>query len=313
MTDQPVDHFTVLDKSSESQKSEGKASQTHRFVIITGMSGAGKSLAIKCFEDASYFCIDNLPPALMTKFVELCIHSRGRITRATMVMDIRGGVFFNDLSRALDQMEKKGFDFTVVFLDASDDILVRRFKETRRKHPLAATGTVLDDIRAERRMMNELKGRADIIIDTSSLSKEGLSKTLREVLIEYSHQDRMVVDVVSFGYKYGIPTDSDLIFDVRFLPNPHYIENLRPMTGEDGPVEKYVMMFPVTENFFEKLLDMISFLIPHYLNEGKSHLQIAIGCTGGRHRSVAIARKLVGLLGSDEIRPRLQHRDIDKS
>lgn len=287
--------------------------QSHRFVIITGMSGAGKSLAINCFEDASYFCIDNLPPALMTKFAELCIHSQGRITRATMVTDIRGGVFFNDLSAALDELDSMDVDYTVVFLDASDEVLVRRFKETRRKHPLAATGTVLDDIRAERKMLNELKGRADIIIDTSALSKEGLSRTLREVLIDYSHQDRMMIDIVSFGFKYGVPTDSDLVFDVRFLPNPHYVDTLRPLTGEDSQVVNYVMMFPVSEKFFEKLKDMISFLVPNYINEGKTHLQIAIGCTGGKHRSVTIARKLAAELAEDDVRPRLIHRDISKA
>jgi UPF0042 nucleotide-binding protein len=281
-----------------------------KFIIITGLSGAGKTEVVRRFEDLGYFCVDNLPPALIPKFVELCAQSAGKINKIALVIDIRGGEFFNSIFSALEAIEKIGFSYTILFLEASDDVLVRRFKETRRKHPLSSEGGILEGIKAERKILEELRGRATKIIDTSFL-------TVRELRneIESSYGDdegqKFTITVVSFGFKHGIPLDADMVFDVRFLPNPHYVESLRMSTGEDPAVRDYVMKWPITRHFLNKVFDLIEFLLPNYEKEGRAHLSIAIGCTGGRHRSVTIANEAGDFLRRKGFKIVVDHRDIE--
>ena len=281
------------------------------FLIITGMSGAGKSVALDFFEDMGYFCIDNLPPAFINKFVDLCLHSE--LKKIAIVIDIRGGKFFNALFGELSILEKKGINYEILFLEASDESLIRRYKETRRKHPLDEEGRILDAILKERTMLEEIRGRANKIIDTSQLSSRDLYNELKRIF-SYHHIDKntMSVSIISFGYKYGIPMDADMVFDVRFLPNPHYVNSLKDHTGEDESVQEYIMKWTLTEKFFIKFFDFIEFLLPEYRKEGKSHLMIAIGCTGGKHRSVTTAIKLKEYLLEKGYRVIVEHRDIHR-
>lgn len=285
------------------------AEGTVRLVLITGLSGAGKSEAIHCFEDLGYFCVDNLPPALIPKFAELCAQSGGAINRVALVCDIRGGGFFDNLFEALGDLEKTGFHFEILFLEASDEALVRRFKETRRRHPLAPEGGILEGIKEERRKLEHLRIRADIIIDTSSLSSRELKEEIIRTLLQEHQSYRIAVTVISFGFKHGIPMDADLVFDVRFLPNPHYIPTLEPFTGNDEPVIEYVFQWPVTKKFMAKLTDFVEFLLPQYIQEGKTQLIIGIGCTGGKHRSVAISNALAQFVRTRGYRVAVEHRD----
>lgn len=282
-----------------------------QLVIITGLSGAGKSEAIRCFEDLGYFCVDNLPPALIPKFAELCSHSEGKASKAALVSDIRGGRFFDSLQDALEALEREGISYEILFFEASDAALVRRFKETRRRHPLAPDGDLLKAIDEERHRLEEIRGRAHRIIDTTSMTPRELR---REIEVAYSDAEgsALTVTVVTFGFKYGIPLDADMLFDVRFLPNPHYVEKLRHLTGTDQSVAEYVFRWPVTQRYTEKLFDMVGFLMPQFVAEGKSHLVFAVGCTGGKHRSVAIGEKLGGYLRDMGYRVRVHHRDIKK-
>lgn len=282
-----------------------------RFVIITGLSGAGKTEAIRAFEDLGFFCVDNLPATLIPKFAELCAQSGGRINKIALVVDIRSGEFLDSLQSALAALEEMGINYEILFLEASTETLVRRFKETRRPHPLASLGGLIEGISAERKRLEDFRGRATKIIDTSNLS----ARRLRERIAEsFGHDEamRLAIAVVSFGFKYGLPMDCDLVFDVRFLPNPHYVESLRNFTGEDEPVREYVLRWPVTEKFIRKLFDLIAFLIPNYINEGKTQLVIGIGCTGGKHRSVTIASELAKFLRSERHRVTLEHRDLER-
>lgn len=281
-----------------------------RFVIITGLSGAGKSEAMRSFEDLGYFCVDNLPPALIPKFAELCSRSSGQVHQVALVIDIRGGQFFEHLFDALAELEAVGFKYTIVFLEASDEALVRRFKATRRRHPLVPDGSVLEGIREERRRLQELRGRAHHVLDTTQMTPRELKEKIAH-LFTPGQGEGVAVTVMSFGFKNGVPLDADLVFDVRFLPNPYWVEDLAPATGEDPAVEEYVFKWPVTQRFLEKLYDMLDFLIPQYTRETKSHLLIGIGCTGGRHRSVAVARKVADFLRSRGFRVAVQHRDLD--
>ena len=263
-----------------------------RFVIVTGLSGAGKTEATKSLEDMGYFCVDNLPPRLIPKFAEAC--NSGNIEKVALVIDIRGGVFFDDLFESLMYLKSSEFKYEILFLDASDEILVKRFKEARRSHPLAPQGRVLTGIREERNKLREVKDRADIIIDTSKYA----IRDLREKINEYygdvkSPEKQLSITILSFGFKYGIPVDSDLVFDVRFIPNPFYIPELKKYSGSDEPVKKYVLDQKETQGFIEKLEDMLRFLIPNYIKEGKRQLIVSIGCTGGRHRSVCRRAKKV--------------------
>ncbi|WP_303799536.1 RNase adapter RapZ [Alicyclobacillus macrosporangiidus] len=280
-------------------------------MIITGLSGAGKSTAIRVFEDLGFFCVDNLPPALLPKFADLVVHSGGKVRRVALVIDIRGGEFFDELFEALAEVSRLGLRYDILFLDASDDVLVRRFKETRRKHPLAQAGSVLEGIRAERRRLEAVKERAHKIIDTSALTGKELREEIVSTYLRNRRQDRALeVSVVSFGYKYGVPLDADLVFDVRFLPNPHYQPALRPLPGRDRRVRAYVLGQAQTREFLTRLFALTDFLLPQFLAEGKTHLTIGIGCTGGRHRSVVLGDELARHLRARGCRVHVRHRDL---
>lgn len=280
-------------------------------VIITGMSGAGKTVAIHSFEDLGFFCVDNLPPTLLPKFLELMKDSGNKMNKVALVMDLRGREFFDHLFKSLDDLNETAWVTPhILFLDADDATLVSRYKETRRSHPLAPSGLPLEGIRLERELLEELKGRAQSIYNTSKMKP----KELREkILNEFSMNQASIftVNVVSFGFKHGIPIDADLVFDVRFLPNPHYIEHMRPKTGMDEEVSTYVLKWNETNKFLEKVTDLLSFMLPHYKREGKRQLVIAIGCTGGQHRSVALT-EYIGNVFKEDYHVQISHRDIDK-
>lgn len=282
-----------------------------RFIIVTGLSGAGKSEATNTLEDMGYFCVDNLPPKLIKKFAEVCKQSQGSIDKVALVMDIRGGIFFDDLFESLSELSREQFQYEILFLDTSDEVLVKRFKEKRRSHPLAPGGRVITGIELERQKLREVKDKADVIIDTSKYAIKDLRE---EMAIKFGDKEmpekQMAITILSFGFKYGIPVDSDLVFDVRFIPNPFYIPELKPFSGNDEPVKNYVMDQIETQTFLEKANDMFEFLIPNYQKEGKRQLIISIGCTGGRHRSVAIANSIYETLHSNNHDVYVEHRDI---
>ncbi|MDR7542661.1 MAG: RNase adapter RapZ [Armatimonadota bacterium] len=282
-----------------------------QFVIVTGLSGAGKSTALKVFEDLGFFCVDNLPPALLPKFADLCLHSDEKIRRVALGIDIRGGEFFDELFSAVREVSRRGLRADILFLDASDDVLVRRFKETRRKHPLAQTGSVLAGIRAERRRLEAVKGASHRIIDTSSLSVKELRDEVAAAYLDRRAPARQLeISIVTFGYKHGIPIDADLLFDVRFLPNPHYHEALRSLPGTHGRVRRYVLGHQETREFLERIYDFTGYLLPQFVSEGKTHLTIGLGCTGGRHRSVVVGEVLARHLRGLGYRVRVRHRDL---
>lgn len=294
-------------------KHRGSTVESIRFVIITGLSGAGKSQAMHSFEDLGYFCIDNLPPLLISKFAELAAQSGGKINRIALVSDVRGGEFFASLQESLDMLADVGLDYEILFLEADDQVLIRRFKETRRRHPLAAQGSIAEGLREERRLLSALRTRADKVIDTSELSPQQLKEKITSLYAPDGERDHMLITLVAFGFKYGIPLDADLVFDVRFLPNPHYVEHLRPLTGQDQEVKNYVWKWAITHKFFQKLVDLIEFLVPCYSKEGKPQLVIAIGCTGGKHRSVAIVDDLGKMLKGKNYEVITECRDLDKA
>ena len=278
-------------------------------MIITGLSGAGKSQAVRCLEDLGYYCVDNLPPSLLPKFIELCLQSDGKIPRIALVIDIRGGRFFDSLFESLDSLNQQGIYYEILFLEAADEILVRRFKESRRRHPLSPLGRVLEGIAQERHRLEELRGRANKIIDTSNLSVHELKEQITELFGSRSVGSQITLSVTSFGYKYGILMDADLVMDVRFLPNPYYVEGLRELTGTDERVKKFVLGHEVTRSFITQFIQLLKFLIPHYIAEGKTHLGIAIGCTGGQHRSVVMAIEIGEALGEMGYPVLVKHRD----
>ncbi len=280
------------------------------FLIITGLSGAGKSLAIHSLEDLGFFCVDNLPPALVPTFAEIIRESQGRIRRVALVIDVRGGEFFDALGEALSALGAMGIRFQILFLDASDEVLVRRFEETRRKHPLGVS--ILDGIRAERKRLEPVKERAHKIIDTSTLSVRELKEELAEAFLQPDGERTLTVGVTTFGYKYGIPLDADLVFDVRFLPNPHYVESLRGRPGNSPEVREFVLRWDQTREFQRRLHDLVGYLLPQFTAEGKTHLTIAIGCTGGKHRSVVIGEDLARFLRTSGYAVRIKHRDVRK-
>ena len=282
-----------------------------RFIIVTGLSGAGKSEATNTLEDMGYFCVDNLPPNLIKKFAEVCKQSQGSIDKVALVMDIRGGIFFDDLFESLSELSREQFQYEILFLDTSDEVLVKRFKEKRRSHPLAPGGRVITGIELERQKLREVKDKADVIIDTSKYAIKDLREEMaRKFGDKEMPEKQMAITILSFGFKYGIPVDSDLVFDVRFIPNPFYIPELKPFSGNDEPVKNYVMDQIETQTFLEKANDMFEFLIPNYQKEGKRQLIISIGCTGGRHRSVAIANSIYETLHSNNHDVYVEHRDI---
>lgn len=294
--------------------SEQKPDKAVKVLLITGMSGAGKSQAIAALEDLGYFCVDNLPPNLLLKFIEGLILSQGNITKVAFVVDIRGELFFPQLEDSLNQL-KSITDCQVIYLEASNEALVRRYKETRRRHPLAGESeTVLESIVTERQKMEEIRGCADLIIDTSDLSPRQLNEYMVENFSSAEAiQEELTVSIISFGYKYGLPIDADLLMDVRFLPNPYYDQKMRPLTGLDKKVRDFVLKSDLTREFLRRYTALLRFLMPNYLREGKKHLSIAIGCTGGRHRSVAIAENIAKRLKAEGYPINLSHRDIKKA
>lgn len=282
-----------------------------RFVIITGLSGAGKTQAVRILEDMGYFCIDNLPPTLIPKFAEL-VQQSGGPRHVALVVDIRGGDFFDSVVEALGDLERSGFTYQILFLEASDDVLVRRFKETRRRHPLAPQGRVEAGLAEERHRLEWLRGKAHHILDTTNLAPQDLRRRIAELFAGEAPAGRMIVNIVSFGFKHGIPRDADIVLDVRFLPNPHYVPSLKPLTGNDRVVREYVLKWPVTRKFLAKAWSLLSFLLPHYVTEGKPQLTVAIGCTGGQHRSVVVANQLADKVRGERFPVLVEHRDVGR-
>ena len=285
-----------------------------RFVIVTGMSGAGKSTALKMLEDAEYFCVDNLPIPLIEKFAQISVDgSYSEIQKVAIGVDIRSRNALGQLESVLEDMKKAKIKYEILYLEAQDPVLIKRYKETRRRHPLAAHGRVEDGIRKEREKLDFLKKQADYIIDTSHLLTRELKTELDKIFVKNKEYKNLFISILSFGFKYGIPPDSDLVFDVRFLPNPYYVEELRPLTGNDREVFDFVMDCENSQIFLNKLEDMVRFLIPNYISEGKNQLVISIGCTGGKHRSVTLANALYQRLsGEEEYGIRVEHRDVLK-
>jgi RNase adapter protein RapZ len=282
-------------------------------IVITGFSGAGKSTAMNVFEDAGYFCVDNLPPEMIRSLAELFMHEGSKVERAAVVSDVRGGVYFEALRKVLDELRSLGISHRVLFLEASEQSLVTRYKETRRRHPIAIEGSVAGGIASERGLLEELRERADLVIDTTNMSAATLRGRIADELLPRQQTGRLALTFTSFGFKHGPPRDEDLAFDVRFLPNPHYEADLRELTGHDERVIQYMASDGRLEQLYERLHSLLDFLLPQYVAEGKSHLVIAIGCTGGRHRSVAIAEHLAERYGNrDDLMVAVAHRDIDK-
>ena len=281
-------------------------------VIITGHSGAGKSEAIAAFEDGGYFCVDNLPPRMIAGLGELFIHEGSGVERAAIVSDVRGGEYFEDLQQVVDDLERDGPEPKLLFLEADEETLLDRYKETRRRHPLAPEGRIVDGIRAEREMLAPLRERADIVIDTTDLTGHELRRRIAEELLGTERDEKLALTLLTFGFKNGPPRDADLTLDVRFLPNPHYDLELRPLTGQDEAVRQYVESGTQAGEFYGRLMPLLEFLVPAYVAEGKSHLTIAIGCTGGRHRSVTVADRIRrDLEQRDDVVVRVKHRDVE--
>ena len=283
-----------------------------RFIVITGISGAGKSLVANYLEDAGFYCIDNLPPLLIPKIAEICSQSYRKMDKIALVIDIRGGELLNDLFPALDSLSKDGHTYEILFMEASDNVVIKRYKESRRSHPLDHEGSLKKAIAEERRVLEKIKDRANYVIDTSNLTPKQLKEAITSIIGHDNPFEGLIINIISFGFKYGIPIECDLVFDVRFIPNPYYIESMRKLTGQHEKVKEYVLEKPETKEFLDKLNSMLDFLIPNYVKEGKSQLVIGIGCTGGRHRSVAIADELQRNLTDKNHRVVMEHRDIDK-
>ena len=281
-------------------------------IIITGMSGAGKSTAFKMLEDFGYYCVDNLPIPLLRSFIDMSESGSTEVEKVALGIDIRSGESLKQLPDILDEFDNRGIHLDVLFLDAADDVLVKRYKETRRSHPIAGPDRVQAGIDKERERLSVLKSKADFIIDTTQLLTRELRSELEKIFVQNQSYKNLYVTVLSFGFKYGIPVDSDLVFDVRFLPNPFYVEGLRVKTGNDQEIVDFLSQYPECEQFADKLEDLVKFLIPNYISEGKNQLVISIGCTGGKHRSVALANELYKRLDGGDYGLRIEHRDIDK-
>lgn len=286
--------------------------ETLELVIITGMSGAGKTVVLQTFEDLGYFCVDNMPPSLLPKFWEL-IRESGKISRICLVIDLRSRDFFEEIMSTIGRLDNTSFVTTkIIFLDAADEVLVSRYKETRRNHPLVQEGgTVIEGIHKERLLLEDIRSRAQWILDTSNTNPRQLREKILEKF-EFSDNELFHIELQSFGFKYAAPIDADIMMDVRFLPNPHYIDELRPLTGLDKPVYDYVMQQPETETFYRKFVDLLDYILPGYKKEGKTSLNIAIGCTGGQHRSVALTERIARHLRNDGYRVNISHRDKSK-
>ncbi len=283
-----------------------------RLVIITGLSGAGKTQASRHMEDLGYFCIDNLPPVFIPKVAELCAHSTGRVEKVALVVDTRSGEFFDTLLLTLDELDKKQIRYEILFMEASDAAIIRRYKETRRSHPMAPSARISEGIARERAKLKAVRGRATCIIDTSELPKAALKEKIIHYFGEGTQGQPMSITVLSFGFKFGMPLDADIMFDVRFLPNPFYLEELRHKSGMTPEVAAYIEKWPVTQQFMQKLEDLVAFLVPQYKKEGKSQLVIAIGCTGGMHRSVYVTGRIFELLKGRGYTVNMEHRDMTR-
>lgn len=295
------------------QKGPTIASRLQDLVVITGFSGAGKSTAMNVFEDAGYFCVDNLPPEMIRSLVELFVHEGSKVERAAVVSDVRGGVYFEALTAVIDDLQALGITHHVLFLEAAEQTLSTRYKETRRRHPLAPHGSISEGVAAERALLEPLRSRADLAIDTTGMSSAMLRSRIAEELLPRQTAGRLALTFTSFGFKHGPPRDEDLAFEVRFLPNPHYESELRELTGHDERVVQYIARDGRLQALYERLHSLLDFLLPEYIAEGKAHLMIAIGCTGGRHRSVAIAEHLAARYADrDDLTVAVAHRDIDK-
>lgn len=286
--------------------------QNIEVVIISGLSGAGKSHAIHCFEDMGYFCIDNLPPSLIPKVSDLLSIPGSRMRKVALVIDVRGGALFEEVWDVLRELKGKQIDYRILYLEASDDALIRRFKETRRRHPLAEGGQVIKGIKRERELLASLRDAADLVIDTSGIAVHDLKEKIKHDFLVEPMGKGLSVSVVSFGYKYGLPMDSDMVIDVRFLPNPYYVESLKKLTGEDEEVQKFVLERKETKNFLKSMKSFLAFLMPHYAKEGKTYFTIALGCTGGAHRSVTLAREIQQFLKEKGFNVVIRHRDIGR-
>ena len=282
-----------------------------RFVIVTGMSGAGKLTAQKMLEDLGYYCVDNLPIPLISKFVELILEPNREITKVVLGIDVRADQSFDEVQSALDDLKKKNFPYEILFMDSSDETLQKRYKESRRMHPLSPDGRVIDGIQKERAILKKIKSESDCVVDTSKLLTRELKQELENIFVNNESYNSLMVNILSFGFKHGLPSDVDLVFDVRFLPNPYYIEDLKEKSGNDKEVRDYVMACPESKIFLDKLIDMLLFLIPNYVKEGKNQLVIGIGCTGGRHRSVTLANELYAQLKDQgTFGLKIEHRDL---
>ncbi|HBG0551549.1 TPA: RNase adapter RapZ [Clostridioides difficile] len=280
-----------------------------KFVIVTGLSESGKSETMRALEDMGFYCVDNLPPALITKFAELCYQPNSSIDKVALGIDIRGRKFFEALHESLNYLEKENYEYEMVYLDCNDDVLLKRYKMTRRNHPLAKDMQIPEGIKMERKIMEPLKELSTCIIDTTNMKPKDLKEEIKKIYSSGEDNPNLTISVVSFGFKHGILADADLVFDVRFLPNPYYVEELRAKTGDDKEVRDYVMNSKISEEFYVKLLDMIHFLVPQYIEEGKQHLVIGVGCTGGRHRSVTITNLIAEDLSNKGYRVVKKHRD----
>ena len=283
-----------------------------RFVVVTGMSGGGKRTAMKMLEDAGYYCVDNLPIPLIDKFVELLATPNSEVTKVALGLDVRSDQNFGDAEKILDNLVANGYEIEILFLDASDQVLIKRYKESRRMHPLASNGSVEEGIKKERKILKNIKKKSNYVFDTSNLLTRVLKEEMDKIFVNGEEYNSLMLRVLSFGFKYGIPVDADIVFDVRFLPNPFYIDDLKHHTGNEQCVRDYVMGFEEAHEFRDKLVDMVQFLIPNYVKEGKHQLVIAIGCTGGKHRSVTLANELYeSIKGKGNYGVTISHRDVE--
>lgn len=283
-----------------------------KMIIVTGMSGAGKSTALNVLEDEGFYCVDNMPISLIMKFAEIASKGEGGYENIALGVDVRNGEGFKELDRVLDELDENNYNYTILYLDSSDEVLVKRYKETRRTHPLAKGNRIEDGIKIERETLSFLRRRASIIIDTSNMLTREFKAEMEKIFIHNKKFNNLFVTVLSFGFKYGIPSDADLVFDVRFLPNPYYIQELRPLTGNDKEIQDYVLSAKESKEFLVKMKDLLRFLLPNYVKEGKNNLVIAIGCTGGKHRSVTLANEIYKLIWELDYGCKIEHRDIEK-
>jgi UPF0042 nucleotide-binding protein len=279
-------------------------------IIVTGLSGAGKSQAMNCLEDLGYYCVDNMPPMLIDSFIKLTSEGSSQFEKAAFAIDVRIGDLFSDIEKSLDELAAKGIEYKILFLEASEGVLIRRFNETRRKHPLAEDKNTVHGIRKERELLRSLRERADYVIDTSNMKVARLWEEVKDLMTSGESEKTFVVNIFSFGYKNGAPLSADMIFDMRFIPNPYYVKSLKPLTGNNKKVRDFVMKQDVTQEFLDKLEPMLDFLIPFYMKEGKYNLNLAFGCTGGHHRSVATANEVAERLRQKGRRVTLEHRDL---